>query len=282
MGDGVVSSVSNTTASTSSGSSDTAMSPSSASPTQNTVAVECRWWHAHFRITSFCSALPPPSHRLRPLGQLWGHDGKKHTKERSSRSAWARLMQWLTGGECHHLTLAPPLHLWADFLFEERPKNQPSVQPSQSTSSFPYVLISSLLPPVRLLVSVMWRVVFGVTGPEKVPFMVERSTGSRFLQQHSSVCKFILFFFVNSNFLEKQKRLKKFPAVSVFGLFIRNQSFYFGKNKQKIQKVWCHSEKMEYLFKWIFCFFCKIIKMKLIYSVKILCVCVCVLPDEWS
>lgn len=34
--------VSNTTASTSSGSSDTGMSPSSASPTQNTVAVECR------------------------------------------------------------------------------------------------------------------------------------------------------------------------------------------------------------------------------------------------
>lgn len=33
-------------ASTSSGSSDTAMSPSSASPTQNTVAVECRWWWA--------------------------------------------------------------------------------------------------------------------------------------------------------------------------------------------------------------------------------------------
>lgn len=35
-------SVSNTTASTSSGSSDTGMSPSSASPAQNTVAVECR------------------------------------------------------------------------------------------------------------------------------------------------------------------------------------------------------------------------------------------------
>ncbi|KAJ4918577.1 hypothetical protein JOQ06_029611 [Pogonophryne albipinna] len=34
--------VSNTTPSTSSGSSDAAMSPSSASPTQNTVAVECR------------------------------------------------------------------------------------------------------------------------------------------------------------------------------------------------------------------------------------------------
>lgn len=34
--------VSNTTVSTSSGSSDTGMSPSSASPAQNTVAVECR------------------------------------------------------------------------------------------------------------------------------------------------------------------------------------------------------------------------------------------------
>lgn len=52
------STVSHTTASTSSGSSDTGMSPSSASPTQNTVAVECRWCHA---CAPSRPALPLPS-----------------------------------------------------------------------------------------------------------------------------------------------------------------------------------------------------------------------------
>ena len=53
--------------------------------------------------------------------------------------------------------------------------------------------------------------------------------------------------------------------MNVFGLFIWNQSFYFGKNKQKnVQKV-CDvtaGEKMKSLF------LCKIIKVNLIYSVS--------------
>ena len=147
----------------------------------------------------------PSQPQTPPTVSSEGMMGKKTHKnvlpgqcELDERSGW-----W--EGKCHHLTLAPPLHLWTDFLFKERPKNQPSVQPPQSTSSFPYVLISSLLPPVRLLVSVMWQVVFGSEVTGLVNFLLW-STGSRFLQQHSSVCKFIFFFFVNSHFLkEKQK-----------------------------------------------------------------------------
>lgn len=60
-------SVSNTMASTSSGSSDTGMSPSSASPTQNTVVVECRWWHAH---PGLLIQLVPSHHRFHPVSAL--------------------------------------------------------------------------------------------------------------------------------------------------------------------------------------------------------------------
>lgn len=60
-------SVTNTMASTSSGSSDTGMSPSSASPTQNTVVVECRWWHAH---PSLFIQLVPSHHGFHPVSPL--------------------------------------------------------------------------------------------------------------------------------------------------------------------------------------------------------------------
>ncbi len=132
--------VSNTTASTSSGSSDTGMSPSSASPTQNTVAVECRWWHAHpgpthsHSITSFCSVPPPSSHKLRPLCQLSGHDGEKTSLQASLCSDW-RSGWWEKGGH-YHLTLAPPPQLWTDFLFEETNETEKSAVCSAATEHF--------------------------------------------------------------------------------------------------------------------------------------------------
>lgn len=60
--------VSHTTASTSS-SSDTGMSPSSASPTQNTVAVECRWWHASGG-PSYPAWTPPPLPQISALSAM--------------------------------------------------------------------------------------------------------------------------------------------------------------------------------------------------------------------
>lgn len=102
------SSVSNTTASTSSGSSDTGMSPSSASPAQNTVAVECRWWHAYMDPTDFTH-----------LTQLWG----LHAETLVSMWSWRqgeplRLPSHLGRREGPHKE-GPPTKLRTDFLLEE-------------------------------------------------------------------------------------------------------------------------------------------------------------------
>lgn len=98
--------MSNTTASTSSASSDTGMSPSSASPTQNTVAVECRWWHAHHSPTHSLHLPNPLMYRLLPqLRALW-----ERKKEKTYRWEW----DWhehVAVGHAHSVGLDPALHI---------------------------------------------------------------------------------------------------------------------------------------------------------------------------